>query len=134
MKLLFDDCDEHVGADGALDLRLPRILAGAQELLDPQMLLDPLEEQLDLPAVLVELGDHVCRLARVVGQKDQTLAAGRVVKAHPAQMFGMPAELARPLSATVWSHTTPVVLSTLAEYSLRALKLDLARVTKKAPA
>ena len=59
------------------------------------MLLDPFEEQLDLSAVLVELGDHVRRQVRVVGQENQGLAA---------------------------------------EYSLRALKLDLARMTKKVPA
>ena len=51
MKLLLDDGDEHVGADWAPDLRLHRVLAGAQKLLDSQMLLDPFEEQLDLPAV-----------------------------------------------------------------------------------
>ena len=51
MKLLLDDGDEHVGADGAPDLRLHRVLAGAQKLFNSKMLLDPFEEQLDLPAV-----------------------------------------------------------------------------------
>jgi hypothetical protein len=45
MKLLLDDGDEHVGGDGAPDLRLHRVLAGAQETLDAQVLLDPLEER-----------------------------------------------------------------------------------------
>ena len=54
MKLLLDDCDEHVGGHGAPDLRLHSVLAVAQEVLDAQVLLDPLEEQLDLPATLVE--------------------------------------------------------------------------------
>ena len=38
LKLLLDDGDEHIGAYGALDLRLHRLLAGAQEFLDPQVL------------------------------------------------------------------------------------------------
>jgi hypothetical protein len=35
--------------------------------LDAQMLLDPFEEQLDLPAALVDLSDHKCRKGEVVG-------------------------------------------------------------------
>ena len=38
LKLLLDDGDEHIGAYGAPDLRLHRLLAGAQEFLDPQVL------------------------------------------------------------------------------------------------
>ena len=49
MKLLLDSCDQHVGGHGAPDLRLDRVLAGAQEALDPQVLLDPLER---LPLIL----------------------------------------------------------------------------------
>ena len=56
LRLLLDDGDEHVGGHGAPHLRLHRILAAAQEMLDAQVLLDPLEEQLDLPAALVRRG------------------------------------------------------------------------------
>lgn len=42
---LLDDGDEHVVGDGAPDWRLHRVLAGAQEARDAQVLLDPLEEQ-----------------------------------------------------------------------------------------
>ena len=44
MKLLLDDSDQHVGGHGAPDLRLHRVLAGAQETLDAQVLLDPFEQ------------------------------------------------------------------------------------------
>jgi len=44
VKLLLDDGDEHVGGHGAPDLRLHCVLAGAQEALDAQVLLDPLEQ------------------------------------------------------------------------------------------
>ena len=58
MKLLLDDGDEHVGGHGAPDLRFHRVLAGAQETLDAQMLPDPLEVQLDLPSAFVQRGNR----------------------------------------------------------------------------
>ena len=42
------------------------------------MLLDPLEEQLDLPAALVKRGDDQCGQSGIVGQKHQRLAGFRV--------------------------------------------------------
>ena len=74
MKFLPDDRNEHVGGHCAPHLRLHGVLAVAQEMLDPQVLLDPLEEQLDLPAALVERTDGQRRQDRVVGQEDQGLA------------------------------------------------------------
>ena len=82
MKLLLDDGDEHVGGHGAPDLRLHRVLAGAQEFLDSQVLLDPLEEQLHLPAILVQRSDGQRRQRRVVGQEDQVLAGLGVLETH----------------------------------------------------
>ena len=38
------------------------------------MLLDPLEEQLHLPAAAIELGDRECRQREVVGEEHQCLA------------------------------------------------------------
>jgi hypothetical protein len=35
------------------------------------MLLDPLEEPLDLPSILVDLGDRKGRQGEMVGQKDE---------------------------------------------------------------
>ena len=74
MKLLLDDGNEHVGGYGAPNLRLHRVLARAQEFLDAQMLLDPFEEQLHLPAILVERGDRERGQCCVVGEKYQRLA------------------------------------------------------------
>ena len=59
MQTLLRDGDQHVGGYGDPDLRLHRVLAGAEEHLDAQMLLDPLEEQLDLPALAIQIGDHL---------------------------------------------------------------------------
>ena len=43
---------QQVGDERGDDLDAHRILAGAEKALDLQVLLDPLEEQLDLPALL----------------------------------------------------------------------------------
>ena len=51
------------------------------------MLLDPLEEQFDLPAAFVKCGDGDGRQRGVVGQKDQGLARLGVVEADAAQMI-----------------------------------------------
>ena len=85
IQLLPDDGDQHVGGNGAPDLRLHRVLAGAQEVLDTQMLLDPFEEQLDLPAALVERADGRGWQRHVVGQEDQGLARLGVLEANAPQ-------------------------------------------------
>jgi hypothetical protein len=51
--------DQHVYADRDPDLRLDRVLAGAQKGLDPKVLLDPFEEQLDLPLLSIVYGNHL---------------------------------------------------------------------------
>ena len=42
MKLLFDNGDQQVSANGAPDLRFYGVFAGAQKAFDTQMLLDPI--------------------------------------------------------------------------------------------
>src|SRR3990172_1205066 len=74
MEPLFDDRDQHVDRHRDPDLRLDRVLAGAEESLDTKMLLDPLEEQLDLPAQTIELRDRERGQGEVVGQEDEPLA------------------------------------------------------------
>ena len=74
MKAFFCDGDPY--------LRLDRVLAGAKEHLDTQMLLDPLEEQFDLPALALQVGNQL----RFQG-KHQTLS--RPVLHHPAQRDGV---------------------------------------------
>lgn len=69
MKFLLDDGNQHVSRHGAPNLRLDGILPVAQELLDSQVLLDPFEEQFDLPTVLVECGDGQRGQDKVVGQE-----------------------------------------------------------------
>ena len=47
-RAFFDDGDQHVGRHGDPYLRLHCVLAGAEEGLDAQVLLDPLEQLEDI--------------------------------------------------------------------------------------
>ena len=89
MELLFDNSDQHVSGDGAPDLRLHSVLAVADETLDAQMLLDPLEEQFHLPATLVQRSNRQCGQDRIVGQKHQCLAGLRVFETDTTQLLGI---------------------------------------------
>ena len=89
MKFLLDDGNQHVSRHGAPDLRLDGVLAVAQELLDSQVLLDPFEEQFDLPAVLVECCDGQRRQDKVVGQEDERLAALDIFESNAPQVLGV---------------------------------------------
>jgi len=71
MKFLFHDGDKQVGADCDPDLRFDRVRGRAVECLDPQMLLDPFEEEFDLPAGFVELGNRGGVEVEVVGQENE---------------------------------------------------------------
>ena len=71
-----------------IDLGLHGMLARAIERLDPQVLLDPFEEQLDLPAAPVDLGNCKCGQSEVVGQKGEPLLGNGVSVADAAQCIG----------------------------------------------
>ena len=57
LKVVLNDSDETVCDDGNMDLNAHRIIAFSPERLDLEVLLDPFEEQLDLPPVFVKEGD-----------------------------------------------------------------------------
>jgi hypothetical protein len=84
MQAFLCDGDQHVGGYGDPDLRLHSVLAGTEEHLDAQVLLDPLEEQLDLPALTIQIGDHFGLQRKVVGQEHQPLASV-VLDHYPTQ-------------------------------------------------
>ncbi len=73
MKFFLNKGDEHVGEHGAPDLRLDRVIAVSKKLLDAQVLLNPFEEQLDLPAAFVQSSHGQGRQRSVVGEEDQSL-------------------------------------------------------------
>ncbi len=82
MQTFFGDGNQHVSAHRNPELSLHSVLAGAQESLDAQMLLDPFEEQFHLPALVVQLRDQFGLEGEVVGQKRDALA--RLVLDHHA--------------------------------------------------
>ena len=81
--------DQHVRADGDPDLGFHGVVRGAIEGLDAQMLLHPLEEQLDLPSAAVELGDHDSGQGEIIGQKDQLLPGVGIDVADAPQGVGI---------------------------------------------
>ena len=89
LQFLFDDGHEHVDTDRDPHLSLHGVVGRAVESLDPQMLFDPLEEQLDLPAALVESRDRERRQREVVGQEHEPSFALHVVERDPPQRFGV---------------------------------------------
>jgi len=88
-QFLFDDGDKHVDADRDPDLRLHGIVGRAVESFDSQMLLDPFEEQLDLPTALVEPRDRERRQRKVVGQEHQPSLLLDVVEHDAAERVGI---------------------------------------------
>ena len=78
MGLLLQNCHKHIGRDRDPDLSLHRVLRGAVEGFDPQMLLDPFEEKYDSPPSLVELRDRQRRQFGVVGDEDKLLHGTRI--------------------------------------------------------
>ena len=87
MKFLFDDGNQNVGRHGAPDLRLDGVLAVAQKLLDAKVLFDPLEEQFDLPTILVKRGDCQRWQYKIVGQEDEGLSCLGVFETNAAQIL-----------------------------------------------
>ena len=74
MQAFLHNGDEHVGAHCNPDLGLHRVLAGAQECLDAQVLLDPFEEQLHLPALAIQGRDQFELERKVVGQESDAIS------------------------------------------------------------
>jgi hypothetical protein len=61
----------------------------AKKPLDAQVLLDPFEEQLDLPGAFVQGGNGQRRQARVVDQEDQSLLGLKILEPDTAKVFGL---------------------------------------------
>ena len=88
MQAFLGNCDQHVCADRDPDLRLDRVLVGAIKRLDSQVLLDPFEKQLDLPALAIQICNQLGLESEVVGQKCDALASV-VLDHHTSQRGGI---------------------------------------------
>ena len=93
-------------AHGDPDLGQHGVAGGAEEALDPEVLLDPLEEEFDLPAGFVDVCDGSRREVEVVGEEGVALARLGVPIADPTQpnRAVLPALLARELDGLVRGH------------------------------
>ena len=76
--------------DGAIDLYLDRVHGGPPERFYLQVLFHPFEEQLDLPAFLVEQGYFQGVQIGVVRQENELPVGLRVMVFDPPQLFGIP--------------------------------------------
>lgn len=91
MEPLSDDGDQDVDRHSNPDLSCDGVFGGAVEGFDTQMLLDPAEEQLHLPAALIELGDGERGQEKIVGQKHQPFLARSIVVTNSAKPLGIAA-------------------------------------------
>src|SRR3546814_4696486 len=82
---LAHDDDQHVDRDGDPDLRLHRIGRSAEERLDAQVLLDPFEEQLDLPALAIRGAYRRGGQGELIGEQHDGLAGVRVAQTQSPQ-------------------------------------------------
>ena len=89
MQTFFQNGDEQINGDGAPDLGAHRVGRRAIKGFDPQMLLDLFEEQFDLPASAIELGDGQRRDGEVVGQEDQHVAGFGIAITDATQRVGI---------------------------------------------
>jgi len=88
MELFANDRNQDIDADGDPDLGLHRVKRVAEEAAYAEVLLDPFEEELDLPTVLVEPSNIGCIGCDEVGEEGQFYAAFWVDKANLPQQIG----------------------------------------------
>jgi len=88
-KSLLDDGGKHINCDRNPDLRLHRILRRSIKCLDPQVLLDPTEEQLHAPAAFIQCRDGQRRKDKIIGQKGQISVVVPVVEPDAAKSVGV---------------------------------------------
>ena len=89
MQPLLDDRDQDVDRDRDPHLRLHGVLGSSEERLDPQVLLDPPEEELHLPPLLVEQGDALRGKGKIVRQENEFLLVLDVEESDAAEFVGV---------------------------------------------
>src|ERR1044071_7097752 len=82
-------CNRHqqIGNHGNPQLRQHSVARGADKRLDLQVLLDRFEEQLNLPAILVNSRNRLRRPTKMIGQKLVKLARLRITVANTTQQW-----------------------------------------------
>jgi hypothetical protein len=83
------DGHQHIGANRNPDLRLHSVRRSPIKRLDSQMLLDPTEEQFDLPATSINVRDRQRWQVEIVAQEDEPLPRLDVAVDHATQGIGV---------------------------------------------
>ena len=86
---LIETSDHEINGYGCPYLGFYCVFGRAIEGLDSEVLLDPFEEQFDVPSTLVDACDGDGRQASVVGEEDETLAGFGIDEADAPQLFGV---------------------------------------------
>ena len=94
---------QEIDYEGGVDLGQHGVLVVADEGLDPQVLLDDAEEDLDLPAFFVDIGDGLGRQLEMVGEKDIAPAGGGI----PVGVRRKGTGPSSPVSRMIWSESKP---------------------------
>ena len=89
MQTVFQNGDGQINGDGGPDLSAHGVWAGAVKGFDAQRLLEPFEEEFDLPAATIELGNGQSWHGEVVRQEDEGFAGFGVAIADVAQRIGI---------------------------------------------
>ena len=76
------------------------------------MLLDPFEEQFDLPAAAIELGDGEAGRAKLLVRKTSVLSVSGSLNRMRRSGASKPLREWKPVRTMVWSQISPVVRST----------------------
>ena len=84
---LIETGHHEVNADGDPDLGFHGVFGSAVERLDAQVLLDPFEEEFDVPTAFVDASDRERLQAEVIGDEDEALARVGVDEADAAELF-----------------------------------------------
>lgn len=88
MRLPFNDSDQQMGGHGARYLRHHRVFAGSKKVPDAQVLLDPFEDQLHLPAALIQRAHGQWGQRGIVGQKHPCPVRLGIFESEAPQMLG----------------------------------------------
>jgi len=89
MQTFFQNGDEQVNGDGTPDLGAHRVGRRAIKGFDAQMLLDPFEEEFNLPASAIELGNSQRWDGKIVSQEDEGFAGFGIAIADASQRGGI---------------------------------------------
>ena len=87
-ELGFQDCQQQISAHRNPDLRLHRVGCVAQKVFDAKVLLDPFEEQFDLPALPIQIHDGRSRKCEVIRDENEAASCVFVQERDAAQSIG----------------------------------------------